>query len=68
MEEAYEEDSQEQQEEMCWVDDKDEYIHLTRDEYSRFVNKIEYFEEDKNPFGVTHSQYQKISDNLMAEL
>lgn len=59
MEESYEEDSREQQEEMHWVDDKDEDIHLTRDEYLRFVNNIDYFEEEKNPFGVTHSQYHK---------
>lgn len=52
---------------MHWKDDKDDDIHLTRDEYSRSVNTIDYFEE-KNPYGVTHSEYQNIYDTLLVEL
>ena len=55
MEEAYEEDTHElDQEEMHWVNDNDEDIHLTRDEYSQSINSFDYF-EDQNPHGFTPS-------------
>lgn len=68
MEEAYEEDTHElDQEEMHWVNDSDEDIHLTRDEYSRSIHSFDYY-EDQNPYGFTPSQCQCMFDNIMAEL
>lgn len=46
LEEAYEEDTQElNQEEMHWLNDNGEDLHLTRDEYSRSINNLDYYED-----------------------
>lgn len=55
MEEAYEEDPRNHQGEMHWLDDKSKEIHLTRDEYSKSVNSINYSKNRKINLAWLHS-------------
>ena len=69
LEEAYEEDTQElNQEEMHWLNDDDEDIHLTRDEYSQSINSLDYYHEDHNLYGLTPSQCEWMVDIIMDEI
>ena len=64
LEDAYEEDTQElNQEEMHWLNDNDEGIHLTRDEYSQSINNLDYYEYP-NWCGFTPIQFQWMADNI----
>lgn len=52
---------------MHWVNDSDEDIHLTRDEYSQSINNVDYYEAH-NLYGFTPSQCQWMVDNIMVEI